>query len=78
MECLIATVSFDLFLDNYFTSFRVFICLPTLELTTIEQGVCSTKTGYTKWGQTAAKKERDHFEQHSGYQAKMLCNLCGW
>ena len=46
MECLTPTVSFDLFLDNYFTSFRLFVCWPTLELTTFEQEVFSTKIGY--------------------------------
>ena len=46
MECLTPTVSFDLFMDNYFTSFRLFVCLPTLELTTFEQEVCSIKIGY--------------------------------
>ena len=46
MECLAPTVSFDLFMDNYFTSFRLFVCLPTLELTTCEQVVCSTKIDY--------------------------------
>ena len=35
-------------MDNYFTSFRLFVSLPTLELTTLEQGVCSTKIGYAK------------------------------
>ena len=46
MEYLIPIVSFDLIMDNYFASFRIFICLPTLELTTFEQEVCSTKIGY--------------------------------
>ena len=46
IECLTPTVSFDLFMDNYFTSFRLFVCLPTLELTTFEQEVCSTTKGY--------------------------------
>ena len=46
IECLTPTVSFDLFMDNYFTSFRLFVCLPTLELTMCEQVVCSTKIGY--------------------------------
>ena len=46
MECLTPTVSFDLFMDNYFISFRLFVCLPTLELITFEQEVCSTKIGY--------------------------------
>ena len=34
-EFLTSTVSFDLFVDNYFTSFRLFACLPTLELANI-------------------------------------------
>ena len=47
MECLARTVSFDLFMDSYFTSFRPFVCLPTtLELTKFEQEMCSTKIGY--------------------------------
>ena len=46
MECLTPTVGFDLFMDNYFTSFHLFVCLPTLELTTYEQEVRSTKIVY--------------------------------
>ena len=46
MECLTPTVSCDLFMDNYFTSFHLFVCLTTLELTTFEQEVCSTKIVY--------------------------------
>ena len=45
MKCLTPNVSFDLFMDNYFTSFRLFVCLPTLELTTLEREMCSTKIG---------------------------------
>ena len=47
MEFLTPIVSFDLFADNYFTSFCLFVCLPTLELTTFKQEVCSSKIGYT-------------------------------
>ena len=36
MECLTPTFSFGLFMDNYFASLRLFVCLPTLELTTFE------------------------------------------
>ena len=36
MECLTPTVVFDLFMDIYFTSLRLFIFLPTLELTTFK------------------------------------------
>ena len=47
MERLTRTVSFGLFMDNYFTSFRLFVCLSLLlELTTFEQELCSTKIGY--------------------------------
>ena len=81
MECLTPTVSFDLFMDNYFTCFRLFVCLPTLELTTFEQEVCLTKIGYANTLPSGAnsckKKKRGHFEQRSTRQAKTLCNLCG-
>ena len=40
------TVSFNFFTDNYFTSFRLFVCLLTLELSTFKQEVCSTKKYY--------------------------------
>ena len=43
IECLTPTFNFDIFMDIYFTSFRL---LPTLELTTFEQQLCSTKIGY--------------------------------
>ena len=46
IECLTPTVSCHLFMANYFTSFRLFVCLATLELTKCEQMVCSTKIGY--------------------------------
>ena len=59
MECLAPTVSFDLFMDNYFTSFGLFVSLPNLELTTFEQEVCSTKIDYANplsWGTNNCKK----------------------
>ena len=59
MECLAPTVSFDLFMDNYFTSFGLFVSLPTLELTTFEQEVCSAKIDYANplsWGTNNCKK----------------------
>ena len=46
MEYLTPTGSFDLFMDNYFTSFRLFVHLSTLKLTTLKQEVRSTKIGY--------------------------------
>ena len=83
MQCLTPTVSFDLFMDNYFTSFRLFVCLPSLELIIFEQEVCSTKIGYANTlssGRNSCKKnkKRGHLEQRSARQAKTLCNLYGW
>ena len=79
MECLTPTVSFYMFKDNYFTSF---LCLPTLESTTFEQQVCSTKIGYanarTLETNSCKKKELGQFEQCSAHLTKKLCNLCGW
>ena len=79
MEFLTSTVSFDIFKDNYFTSFCP---LPTLELTTSGQKVCSTKIGYANvlslGTNSCRRKERDHFEQRSAGKAKTQCNLCGY
>ena len=44
MECLTLSVSFDMVMV---TISHLFICLPTLELTTFEQQVWSTKMSYT-------------------------------
>ena len=81
MECLTPTVSFDLFMANYFTCFRLFVCLTTLELTTFEQEVCLTKIGYANTLPSGAnsckRKKRGHFEQRSARRATALCNLCG-
>ena len=71
-------------MDNYFTSFRYFVYLSTLELTTFKQEVCSAKIGYKNTsGENSCKKkkkkenkERDYFEQRSEHKAKMLCSLC--
>ena len=46
MKCLTPTLSFNLFTDNYLISFRLFVCLPTLELATFKQEACSTKISY--------------------------------
>ena len=66
-----STVSFDIFTDNNRTSFRIFLCLPTLELTTFQQEVAQQEKYVTQIhyhrGQTAAKKKRDHFEQHRAH-----------
>ena len=59
MECLAQSVSCEIFMGKYFTSFRL---LTHLELTTFMQHVCSTKIYkvtqmHHHSGQTAAKKK---------------------
>ena len=80
MKCLTPTVSFNLFTDNYLISFRLFVCLPTLELATFKQEAYKNKLRkYTIIGvKQVQKMERGHFEQCSAHQAKTLSNLCGW
>ena len=88
MQCLTPTVSFDLFMDSwiyflfiYFTSFCLFVCLPTFELTTFEQEAVFNKNRLRKYTITGdkhlQKKERGHFEHCSAHQGKTLCNLYG-
>ena len=52
IECLTPTVKCDIFI---FIS-HLFICRPTLELTTFEEQVCSTMQMYYHWEETTAKK----------------------
>ena len=47
MECLTPTASFDLFIDNYFTSFPLFVLLTHLEVKNIRSRGGSTKIGNT-------------------------------
>ena len=66
MEFLTPSVGFDIFIDNYFTSF---VSLPTLEVTAFEQQVCSTKTSYVNvlsvGANSCKKKELANFEQRT-------------
>ena len=76
MKFLTPTVSFDIFVDNYFTSFRLFACFPTLELTTFEQEVCSTtKIGYTNTlsSVTNSYKKRNVATLNSAAHIKQKC-----
>ena len=65
---------------------HLFVCLPTLELTTFEQQVYSTKAGqlvkagqmHYHWGQTAAKKGTRPLWTVQRISTKKQCNLCGW
>ena len=79
MECLTPTVSFDLSMDNYFTSFRLFVCLPTLELTTFEQEVCSTKIGYANTlssGTNSCKKRNVTTLKSAAHIKQKCCVAC--
>ena len=79
MECLTPAVSFDLFMDNYFTSFRLFVCLPTLDLTIFEREVCSTKIGYanTLPSEINSWKKKNVATLNSAAHIKQKrCSLC--
>ena len=82
MEFLTPTVSFDLFMDDYFTSFSLFVCLPNIWVNkTGARGVLN-KNRLHKYTiireKQLQKQDRDHFEQRGAHQAKTLCNLCRW
>ena len=75
MKCLTPTVSFDLSMDNYFTSFHLFVCLSTFELTAFEQEVLSTKIGYAKTllSGTNSCKKRNATTLNSAAHIKQKC-----
>ena len=78
MECLISTVSFDIFMDDYS---NLFVCSLTLELTTFVQQICSTKIGYTNAIplETNSCKKRKAATLNSAHQAEKQCNFnSGW
>ena len=50
MECLTPAISFDTFL----TISNLFVCLTALELTTLEQQVCSTTPMHYHWERKAS------------------------
>ena len=64
MECLTATVSFDIFMDNYFTSFRL---LTHLRVNNIRVTCVLSKNRLLKCtiigNKHLQKKERGYFEQ---------------
>ena len=69
-------------MDNYFTSFHFFCLLAHLGVNNIRARGVFNKNRLRKYtiigGKQLQKKKRGHFEQRSAYQAKTLCNLCGW
>ena len=75
MEYLTPTVSFDLSVDNYFTSFRLFDCSPYLELKTFKQEVYSTKISYanTLSSGTNSCKKRNVTTSNSAAHIKQKC-----
>ena len=80
MECLTPTLSFDSFTNNYFfTSFCLFVCVPTLELTTSKQEVFSTQIGYAYAlsSGTNSRKKRNVVTLHSAAHIKQKrCVTC--
>ena len=66
MECLTLSFSFDIFMNNFFTYFRL---LTHLEINKIQATRVLNKNSLSKCTITAGKelqkKERDHFEQHT-------------
>ena len=84
MECLTPTVSFDMFMDHCFASFRL---LTHLGIKNIRATGVLNKNKLRKnklrkctsiGEKQLQKEERDHIEQHSAHLAKKQCNLCGW
>ena len=79
MECLTPTVSFDLFMDNYLTSFRLFVLLTHLRVNNIRARGVFNKNSLRKYtiisDKRQQKKERGHLKQRRAHQAK---RLCGW
>ena len=54
MECLTPTVSFDIFMNIS----HLFVSLPTLELTTFEQQVCSASKITIIWNKQLQNKQK--------------------
>ena len=65
VECLTPTASFDIFMDNYFTSFRLLtrIGVSSIRATIDYANTLSLGTNSCK------KEERGHFVQRIGYKA---------
>ena len=61
----------------WITISHLFVCLPTLELTTCEQHVCWTKIGYANALSLdiSSCKKRNVTTLNSAYQAKKQCNF---
>ena len=70
MECLTPTVKFDIFIIIS----HLFVCRPTLELTTFEKQVYSTMKMHCHWDKTAAKKG-SVATLNSAHEAKKHCNF---
>ena len=63
----------------WITISHLFVCFPTLKLSTLEQQVCSTKIGYANALGTNSCKKRNAATLNSAHQAKKRCNIdSGW
>ena len=72
MEYLTSSVNFDIFMDNYFTSFCLLTHLRVNNIRAI--GVFNESRLRYHWGQTAAKKRNVAFLNNAD-QATRQCNL---
>ena len=79
MECLTPTVSFDIFMNNYLTTFRLLTHLgdSNIQATGVLNKNSLLKCTAIGDKQLQKRKERGGFEQHSAHQAKKQCNLRG-
>ena len=74
MECLTPSVSFDIFMDNYFTSCRL---LTHLRVNNIRATRVLNKNSLRKC--TIIGDKQLQKKEHSAHQAKNLCNFdAGW
>ena len=77
MECLTPTVSFDMFMDNCFTSFHL---LTHLGVNNIRVTGVLNKNRLRKCTSTGDKelKKKRNVTALDVHLAKKQCNLCGW
>ena len=75
VECLTPAVSFDIFMDNFFTSFRL---LTNLGVNNNRATGVLHKNRLRQCTIIGEKKEHDYFEQRIVHQGKKQCNSCGW
>ena len=79
MECLTPTVSFNLFTDNYFTYFRLFICLPNPGVSNIQARCVFNKNSSRKNiinGENNCKKRNVITFNSAAHIKQKHCEIC--